>query len=281
MTSKLFLIVDSPRDGFTNMAIDDILHAYSYFSNKVILRFYMWKRTTLTLGRKQSYSTLIPADKNQVLGRIDVTRRVTGGSALLHVSGSELTYSLVIPRTHSFYTNYGIIDSAYKIATAIANALKELGFPTEVPSLDSVTYTGERPRICLLGKGAADIFINGKKISGSAQYRDSKALLQHGVLLLDYNPSLWIDVFNASSLESERLEREITGLYNYKRVDLRSIIEKITDKISDLLELTPLLWNPPSSLTRTFDILASYYRDERWIVHGKKSWDSIQLLMNH
>jgi len=48
-----------------------------------------------------------------------------------------------------------------------------------------------------LRKGSSDVIVNGKKVSGSAQVRYNKALLQHGTLLLKFDPERFVDVIKA------------------------------------------------------------------------------------
>jgi lipoyl(octanoyl) transferase len=86
------LIVDNtPLEGAWNMAVDEYLFRSVQECNRTFLRFYMWKRPTLSLGNSQKFENVVDPEACQKL-RIDVVRRITGGKLVLHFK--ELTYCL-------------------------------------------------------------------------------------------------------------------------------------------------------------------------------------------
>ncbi|MGH7370512.1 MAG: lipoate--protein ligase family protein, partial [Candidatus Methylomirabilales bacterium] len=94
-SSRWRLLVDEPRDGPTNMAVDEALALGCDGGwSPPTLRAYRWALPTVSLGVNQS----IEGEVNLTAcreRRIPVVRRPTGGRALLH--DRELTYSLAIP----------------------------------------------------------------------------------------------------------------------------------------------------------------------------------------
>ena len=89
------LIIDPPRRGPWNMAVDEALLMDAVENGNATLRFYQWSEPTLSLGYFQRY-----ADREQHAASRNcaVVRRQTGGGAILH--DRELTYSLVLPPGH-------------------------------------------------------------------------------------------------------------------------------------------------------------------------------------
>jgi len=116
---KIRIIPHQQFSGEENMCIDLYLAQIVEASQIPILRFYSWVPYCLSLGHNQS-SLDVNFDSIKS-ARIDVVKRPTGGSAILHAE--ELTYSFIIPKKnishHSSYTFFHII---------LAKALKNLGY---------------------------------------------------------------------------------------------------------------------------------------------------------
>ncbi len=153
------LIVDEPKDAFSNMAIDKAI----LFSGADVptVRFYQWKPAAVSIGCFQSL--LLEVDEGQCREQgIDVVRRITGGGAVFH--DKELTYSIVL-REKAGFVPRDLLASYEKICSAVIAGLSELGLRAEYAPLN-------------------DILVNGKKISGCAQTRRNKGVLQHGTMLM-------------------------------------------------------------------------------------------------
>ena len=89
-------------------------------------------------------------------------RRPSGGGAVFHDLGN-INYSIYLP--HGCVTGFSIEES-----------LQALSFPvTEVLDLLAVPWSWEPPN---------NVYVGGRKISGSAQARSGGRLLHHGTLLV-------------------------------------------------------------------------------------------------
>ncbi len=153
------LIVDSARDAFSNMAIDKAI----LFSGADVptVRFYQWQPAAVSIGCFQNLLLEVDAEKCRGQG-IDVVRRITGGGAVFH--DKELTYSIVLREKNKFLP--GNLPASYeKICRAVITGLEELGLRAEYAPLN-------------------DILVNGRKISGCAQTRRNKGILQHGTMIM-------------------------------------------------------------------------------------------------
>src|SRR5579859_1906151 len=171
------LIVDSPCDGPTNMAIDEaILEAVGKRQAPPTLRLFAWEPACLSLGYAQP-----AADVDQErLGAHgwDIVRRMTGGRAILHTE--ELTYSVALPQDHPLVAGT-ILDSYRRLSMALLHALEALG-------IDAHADKAEKPvgartplgPVCFEVPSNYEITANGKKLIGSAQVRKDDATLQHG-----------------------------------------------------------------------------------------------------
>jgi len=157
------------NDAFTNMAIDEaIVTARIKGSVSNTLRFYQWKPSAVSVGRFQDVSNEVQVENCRRQG-VDIVRRITGGGTVYHDSQGEITYS-VIAKEEDFGTKDVLI--AYNtICNGLIEAAKILGVKADFNQGD--------PKNC------PNIAIQGKKISGSAQFHQGGVLLQHGTFLLD------------------------------------------------------------------------------------------------
>lgn len=155
------LVQDSFHDAFTNMAIDEAIMQNCTAFGKPTIRFYGWKPAAISIGYFQSLMDEIDLKKCNEL-KVDFVRRITGGGAVFHET--ELTYSFVCSEESNLVSK-NILESYNQICNGLILGFKELGLIAKFVPLN-------------------DIIINGKKISGNAQTRRQKTILQHGTILL-------------------------------------------------------------------------------------------------
>ena len=199
------LIEDGPVDGKLNMAIDRaILTACERGQAPATLRLYGWEKPTLSIGYSQN--KLRDVDTVQCERRnIPIVRRFTGGRALLHQY--ELTYSLVAPIPHPRFP--GNLAGAFgAVSKAVIFSLEKADVPRpEISGKDkrSLGNGNKRSPACFSTPNHWEITVKGKKLAGSAQRRLNGAFLQHGSILLDWDPELAHSLLRYSS-ESEQAQ---------------------------------------------------------------------------
>jgi lipoate---protein ligase len=159
------LATEDQDDSFMKMAVDEtILNSVGSGSSPPTLRFYSWKRPAVSLGYFQSIGKEIDVDACR-RDNIEIFRRMTGGGAVYKDPGGELNYSLVVSEEH---VPINILESYSKINEGVIEGLRRHGLSCQ-------------------HSGINDIIISGKKISGNAQTRRHKAVLQHGTILVDFD----------------------------------------------------------------------------------------------
>lgn len=171
------LLVSPPRPAAENMALDAALLARARETGETVLRVYSWERPTLSLGRNQRASGAYSAERARELG-VDVVRRPTGGRAVLH--WREVTYCVAAPEQPG-----EPLRAAYvRINRVLLDALHRLGVPA---SLARPRGRAPAPGLapCFEAPVAGELVVDGRKLVGSAQYREAGALLQHGAILVD------------------------------------------------------------------------------------------------
>jgi lipoyl(octanoyl) transferase len=163
------------------MALDEALMARARRTGETVLRVYGWSRPTLSLGRNQRAAGLYheAGIARQGMG---VVRRPTGGRALLH--HREVTYSVTAPCADNgdLLTEYGRINAL------LCSALGSLGVPVVVaaPAGRPMSPTTAP---CFAEPARGELTLHGRKLVGSAQWREAGAMLQHGSILVDDDQS--------------------------------------------------------------------------------------------
>lgn len=168
-------VVHGASSGARNMAVDEALMDAAR-EGAVTVRFYRWSPPCLSLGRNQDARGRYDRDAARERG-IEVVRRPTGGRAIYH--HRELTYAVTAPADR-----WGGLREAYRrVNRALLRGLARLG--AEVREAERAARApGPSSRACFRDPLPGEIVAAGRKLVGSAQWRDRGALLQHGSILL-------------------------------------------------------------------------------------------------
>ncbi len=189
--------------GAYNMAMDEELLARAQAGEAMpVLRLYTWSPPAVSLGRFQDIETAVNVDACRRLG-FDIVRRITGGRAVLH--RHELTYS-VVARTDNPLFPSSVLGTYKVIAACLLAGIRNLGIAAEMVSHPSrhaaLIRKATRDAACFSSPSWYEILAHGKKIVGNAQRRVSGAFLQHGSILMDYDPLLEAEVIPGGCSEN-------------------------------------------------------------------------------
>ena len=164
------------------MAVDAALLERAHSTGECVMRIYEWSRPTLSLGRNQIGRGHYDLGRAHAAG-VDIVRRPTGGRAVLH--HQELTYSITAP-AHALGTHR---ESYARINQLLLAALRTLGVEAAIAGKGGrAPGPGLAPCFDLPGEG--ELTAGGRKLVGSAQWRDAGALLQHGSILVEDDQAL-------------------------------------------------------------------------------------------
>jgi lipoyl(octanoyl) transferase len=174
------IVDDGPRPGDWNMALDRaIADAVAEGVAPPTLRFYAWRPTCLSMGRRQPLDGVdLPRCASD---GVDVVRRPTGGWAILHAD--ELTYS-VAARGDDPRTTGAVLDAYRKLSAGLLAGLRRLGADASMTPEDPFGVHNTSAA-CFEVPSAYEITVTGRKLMGSAQTRSQGRVLQHGSLPLD------------------------------------------------------------------------------------------------
>lgn len=194
-----------------NMAVDEaLLTTYLQGTSPMTLRFYGWDPPALSLGYLQQ--SLSPARQGRCRrAGIDWVRRPSGGRAVFHEH--EITYVLVTGAQDGFAGP--VLADYQRIGLGLQRGFALLGVPVELAP-------GTRPgkgavsEACFAAPSWYELTYEGRKLVGSAQLRREKALLQHGSILLTFDPWFWQEVWaeapTQARAEGTQFQRQVVGL---------------------------------------------------------------------
>jgi len=188
------LLQQGPADGPWNMAVDEAMaQAVGDGLAPATLRCYEWKPPAVSLG----YLQRAPGGVDVVACRrhgIGLVRRITGGRAVLHAD--DLTYSVAVP-LQGPWRSLSVPDAFARISSGLIAGLRHLGVEATLGETRGLAGDGSASGVCFLMRRMPAILVGGRKLLGSAMRRWDRCLLQHGSLLLEFDPRLHQEIFPA------------------------------------------------------------------------------------
>jgi len=201
MNEEWRFLVTNGYNAYKNMAVDRaILVANSKGLVPPTVRFYDWSPYAISIGYFQSLKQEVDLEECKKHS-IDFVRRITGGGAVFHEN--ELTYSIIIPESHREIPK-NIMDSYSRICGAIIKGLNNIGVKGIYQPIN-------------------DILSDGKKISGNAQTRKHKTVLQHGTILLDVDVE---KMFSVLLVPNEKIKDKLISDVKQRVTSVKNILNR-------------------------------------------------------
>ncbi len=248
------LLASPPATGAENMALDHALMERARASGDILVRVYAWSRMTLSLGRHQTARGRYDRDAARARG-VHFVRRPTGGRAVLH--HREITYCVAAPER----TLGALRESYRRINRLLVAALRRLGVPAE-----EVRAVGPAPQPsvapCFEEPVAGEIVANGRKLVGSAQWRDRGALLQHGSILVDDDQSLASRLLlpPGAAPPPPATLRDLLG----RAPTVGEVASALGHALADTEQVTPLIMETDPALSSAARALTAHYESDAW-----------------
>ncbi len=198
--------IDPPLSGEENMQRDEAMAEACLEDRQPRLRFYTWRRPTLSLGFNQKDRRVLKSAIEE--HDYDLVRRPTGGRAVLHAD--EITYGVAMPGA-----GRGVHETYGRISRALARGFRILG-------ADGVTFARSTPDFrdhyrttesegCFSASALNELLFDGRKLVGSAQRRYGDILLQHGSILLGPAHLKIVDLLDLSDEVRNEMRRRLAG----------------------------------------------------------------------
>lgn len=175
----IFVDNQNTYDPRVNLAIEEHL-LRTLDTDEDILLFYI-NQPSIIIGRNQNTLEEINHEYVEQNG-VHVVRRLSGGGAVYHDLGN-LNFSFISNYSRDNFKNFK------KFTGPVIEVLHSLGVPAEL-------------------SGRNDILVEGRKISGNAQYTTTRRMYSHGTLLLNTNLEHLVAALNVkmSKIESKGIK---------------------------------------------------------------------------
>lgn len=244
-----------------NMAVDEaLLTTYLQGTAPVTLRFYGWDPPALSLGYLQKPLSTARQARCRQAG-VEWVRRPTGGRAVFHQH--EITYALVTGEQDGF--SGSVLADYQRIGLGLQRGFALLGLPVDMVS-GLRRGKSRLSEACFAAPSWYELTYQGKKMVGSAQLRRGKALLQHGSILLTYDPWFWQEVWGEEPRSAPAgrvaLQEKVIGLEEAlgARPDRLAVISALRQGLSEVLGIS---WEE-GSLTAEEQRLAARLQREKY-----------------
>jgi len=208
---------------------------------------------------------------------VDLVRRPTGGKAVLHEN--DLTYA-VIASEHNPLFPPDILGAYKVISGCIAGGLSELGIETEMEGNGRSYQDDSLKAACFSSPSRYELLAKKKKICGSAQLRSKGIFLQHGSILMDFDPvktcALLLPQEGDRSRQTKKLRESVTSIYEQIGAPVPvehicRIMRKSFEKKLDIELVEGCLTTEEESLK--LRLMNDKYMNDKWNMEGKVASD--------
>ena len=202
----MIYIINDSQDPYYNLASEEyVMNSFNEDEKYLML----WQnRPSIIIGKHQNTIEEINREFVQA-NNIAIVRRLSGGGAVYHDLGNlNFTYIVKVPNTSLEF-------DFKKFTEPVVAALNQMEIPAEFNSRN-------------------DLSIEGKKISGNAQYIRKGKCLHHGTLLFNTNLDQLVMALRVSSdkIESKGIKSirsRVTNIYPYLKkpytiVDFKNLL---------------------------------------------------------
>lgn len=265
-------VLDFQRyNAFENMAIDEAIFRETINNKKPpTIRFYGWQPAAVSIGYFQDIKEEVNIEKCRAEG-IDIVRRISGGKAVSHCD--EVTYSVIACDTENLFPS-DILGTYKIISNCIAHGLSYLGIDAALAETGRSLSDNDFKACCFSAPSRNELLVSERKICGSAQFRTNSGFLQHGSILMNFDP-----VKTASFLLPVRTDVQLQKLKNSvaaineeinQPVDEKQICTSLKKGFTELLGVKFVEETLTSAEEELVDKLINKYKDLKWNMDRKR-----------
>lgn len=239
----MIYIKNDKVDPHYNLALEEYALKYIDTSEDILI---LWQNEpSVIIGHNQN--TIEEINNSYIKkNNINVVRRLSGGGAVYHDFGN-LNYTFIINSNKSNVNNYR------KFTEPVITALKKLGVNAEF-------------------QGRNDIVIDGKKISGNAQYFYKNRMLHHGTILFTSTQEDIVEVLNVNnekikSKGIKSIRSRVTNIYPYleKKISMDKFKDILLKFILDTDELSSKEYKlKDNELKSIEELMENRYKKWEW-----------------
>lgn len=250
----LLYLINTQTDPAINHAIEE------YFlkeTDEEIISLWQHDKTVL-LGRNQDVYTEVDVDFCKENG-LNIVRRLSGGGTI-YCDVNNMQYSFI--GQHEDKSTQELFE---QYAEPIVQALRKIGI--------DAAFTGRN-----------DIVVDGKKISGNAQYRYKHRILHHGTLLFDIDTKM---LQGAIRTREEKYKGKgvpsvvsrIGTLSQMTDMDIHAFMDYIIGELKEYVGTDKVIEVDDALLTKVEPYITRF-RDSNWNF-GHKAEQAVQTVIKH
>lgn len=257
------LIRDEPRDGATQMALEEVAAETALESDLRTVRVYSWEPSTLSLGYRQDAET-VDWEYCEREG-IDVTRRQTGGGGIYHDRYADISYTIVAPAAE---VPGNLMDCYALFCEPVLEGLRRMGVAADFAAAERDAIYGPscylrdinpaHDVVAPAGAGA-----NARKISGNAQYRQRDVVIQHGSISYDLDPDRHVGVFE-TGVDPAAFAKRVTSVREEAGIDREEAVETLADALGEWCGAEEGTWRE-AELAAAADLAERKFGADAWI----------------
>jgi len=251
------LIPEAARDGPMQMALEEVAAETAADGGPRTVRAYQWAPSTLSMGYRQDAESVDwPYAERE---GITVTRRQTGGGGIYHDEHADISYSVIAPADE---LPGDLMDCYELLCEPILSAFREMG-------VDADFVSEEQPAIhepaCYLRAlhPAHDIAVDGRKISGNAQYRTRDAVIQHGSLSYDLAVDAHLGVFAEHGVSADRFRERVTSIREECGIDREEAVAALEGALAAWCDARVGEWTD-DELAAARELADEKYATDEW-----------------
>jgi lipoyl(octanoyl) transferase len=248
------LLRTPPLGGVENMALDEALLERARSATETVFRVYTWAEPTLSFGRNQTALGTYDPERARDRG-VTVVRRLTGGRALLH--HREVTYSVTAPLA----TGVSLRESYARINRLLVGGLQRLSVAVDV-AVPRERAVAPSAAPCFERPAAGELVVDGRKLVGSAQWRDEGAMLQHGSILIEDDQPLVSAIAGTAVAPAQPAATLTAALGRTPSVD--EVADALFAAVRSLECPCATEFTLDSTVEHAMERALHRYRDDRW-----------------
>lgn len=247
----MIFIDNQSRDGAYNHALEEYL-----IKNLKRELFMIWQNdNTVLLGRNQNPYKEVNWDYMKEIGA-KLVRRPSGGGCI-YTDKNIVQYTIITKKEE---------DSLRKFTEPVVNYLNEKGVKAE--------FTGRN-----------DIIVDGRKISGNAQYKDRELMIHHGSIIyqdssIDIGKLLTPAKLKLAKKSLTSVKSRITSLKSMMNMDIAMFIEELKNYIKSYYHINENYVLSADELEKVEEIRKNKYANDEWTYGRYGKFDKVHSFMN-
>ena len=257
------LLRDEPRDGPTQMALEEVAAATALEDDLRTVRVYSWEPSTLSLGYRQDADT-VDWEYCERAG-VDVTRRQTGGGGIYHDRYADISYTIVAPAEE---VPGDLMDCYELFCEPVLEGLERMGVDADFAAVEqsSIYYPScylrdINPAHDVVAPATAGA--DAQKISGNAQYRQRDVVIQHGSISYALEPTHHVSVFE-TDLEPAVFTDRVTSIQDEVGIDREAAVDTLAMALGEWCGAEESTWQA-DELEAAADLATRKFGADAWI----------------